>query len=156
MDSVTSVSPDVSAVCYAERRCEWVVSESGGTLELIKVLEKFPHTSPHESCMSQGHQGEHEKTLAASKSGSAMEGFGGGSGEEIEGVKKMICDCVQPGKWLGFILLAQDCVHSSGKAQGVAFSRVLQTWKWDKRILPTNANTVPSLGIKVSRDIVDL
>lgn len=37
MDSVTSVSPDVSAECHAERRCEWVVSESGGTPELIKV-----------------------------------------------------------------------------------------------------------------------
>lgn len=106
--------------------------------------------------MSHCHQGEHEKTLAASHSGSAMEGFGRGLGEEIEGIKMMICDCMQPGKWLGFMILAQDCVHSSEKAQGVAFSRVLQTGTWNKTILPTNSNTVPSLGIKVSRDMVDL
>lgn len=43
----------------------------------------------------------------------------------VEGDQKMICDCVQPGKCLGFMILAQDSVHSSQEAQGVDFSRVL-------------------------------
>lgn len=63
--------------------------------------------------MSQGHQGGHEKTLATSQSSFAMERFEEGSGEVVEGVKRIIRDCVQPGKWLGFIILAKDSVHSS-------------------------------------------
>lgn len=46
MDSVTTVSADVSAECHAEQRCEWVGESGtgGGPPELIKVLGKFP---PH-------------------------------------------------------------------------------------------------------------
>lgn len=96
------------------------------------------------------------RKLAVSQSGFAVNGFGRELGEVVQGVKKMICDCVQPSKWLEFMILAQDSIHSSQKGQGVAFSRVLQTGKSDKPILPTNANTVPSLGIKVSRDMGDI
>lgn len=64
----------------------------GGIPELIKVLEKFPHTAPHESCMSQGHQGEHEKTLAASQSDFAMDGTGRGLGEELSRWSMIACN----------------------------------------------------------------